>query len=56
MLTYAFICAKSAVYKNPKVAFTTEGNNFKLCLTEQLLNVFKPWCEWGNCQLQPHFH
>ena len=19
----------------------------KLCLTKQLLNVFKPWCEWG---------
>ena len=24
-----------------------EGNNFKLCLTKQLLNMFKLWCEWG---------
>ena len=24
-----------------------EGNNFKLCLTKQLLNMFKPCCEWG---------
>ena len=21
--------------------------NFKLCLTQQLLNMFKLWCEWG---------
>ena len=24
-----------------------EGNNFKLCLTKQLLKMFKLWCEWG---------
>ena len=24
-----------------------EGNNFKLCLTKQPLNMFKFWCEWG---------
>ena len=24
-----------------------ETNLFKLCLTKHLLNVFKPWCEWG---------
>ena len=24
-----------------------EENNFKPCLTKQLLNVFKLWCEWG---------
>ena len=22
-------------------------NNFKPCLTKQLLNMFKLWCEWG---------
>ena len=21
----------------------------KLCLTKQLLNMFKLWCEWGKC-------
>ena len=24
-----------------------EGKNLKPCLTKQLLNMFKPWCEWG---------
>ena len=26
-----------------------EENNFKPCLTKQLLNIFKLWCEWGIC-------
>ena len=28
-----------------------EENNFKLCWTRQLLNVFKLWCEWGTSSL-----
>ena len=33
-----------------------EGNNFKLCLTNQLLNVFKPWCEWGIGNMARFLH
>ena len=35
--------------KNPKADFIYEGNIFKLCLTKQLRNVFKPWRECGIC-------
>ena len=41
-LTYGFICAKSVVDKNPKATFMKET-----ILTKQLLNVLKPWREWG---------
>ena len=29
-------------------------NNFKLCLTKQLLNMFKLWCERGIIKTTPH--
>ena len=32
--------------KTLKSRFYNE-NNFKPCLTKQLLNMFKLWCEWG---------
>ena len=41
------ICAKFEVKKTSVSNFYKE-NNFKPCLTKQLLNMFKLWCEWGN--------
>ena len=33
--------------KKPSVSSFYEENNFKPCLTKQLLNMFKLWCERG---------
>ena len=33
--------------KRTSVSSFYEENNFKPCLTKQLLNMFKLWCEWG---------
>ena len=41
-----FICAEFEVKKISVSSFYKE-NNFKPCLTKQLLNMFKLWCEWG---------
>ena len=40
------ICAEFEVKKTSASTFHKE-NNFKPCLTKQLLNMFKLWCEWG---------
>ena len=39
-------CAEFEVKKTSASSFYKE-NNFKPCLTKQLLNMFKLWCEWG---------
>ena len=33
--------------KKTSVSSFYKENNFKPCLTKQLLNMFKLWCEWG---------
>ena len=33
--------------KTTSVSSFYKENNFKPCLTKQLLNMFKLWCEWG---------
>ena len=38
------ICAEFEVKKTSISSFYKE-NNFKPCLTKQLLNMFKLWCE-----------
>ena len=40
------ICAEFEVKKTSVSSFYKE-NNFKPCLTKQLLNMFKLWCEQG---------
>ena len=40
------ICAEFEVKKTSESSFYNE-NNFKPCLTKQLSNIFKLWCEWG---------
>ena len=40
------ICAEFE--KKASVSSFYKENNFKLCLTKQLLNMFKLWCEQGN--------
>ena len=40
------ICAEFEVKKKLVSSFYKE-NNFKPCLTKQLLNMFKLWCERG---------
>ena len=40
------ICAEFEVKKTAVSSFYKE-NNFKPCLTQQLLNMFKLWCERG---------
>ena len=40
------ICAEFEVKKASISSFYKE-NNFKPCLTKQLLNIFKLWCERG---------
>ena len=34
--------------KKTSVSSFHKENNFKQCLTKQLLNMFKLWCEWGT--------
>ena len=47
-LTHVFlICAEFEVKKKTSVSSFYEENNFKPCLTKQLLNMFKLWCERG---------
>ena len=38
------ICAEFEV---KKTSVSSKENNFKPCLTKQLLNMFKLWCERG---------
>ena len=33
--------------KNIRLNSFYEEKKIKLCLTKQLLNMFKLWCEWG---------
>ena len=42
----SLICAEFEVKKTSVSSFYKE-NNFKPCLTKQLLNMFKLWCERG---------
>ena len=52
------LCAEFEVKKTSVSSFYKE-NNFKPCLTKQLLNMFKLWCEWGIRHQVPklfHFH
>ena len=44
---FFLICAESEVKKKTSVSSFYKENNFKPCLTKQLLNMFKFWCEWG---------
>ena len=47
------ICAEFEVKKTSVSSFYKNcfyKNNFKLCLTKQLLNMFKLWCEWSISQ------
>ena len=41
------ICAEFEVKKKTTVSSFHKESNFKPCLTKQLLNMFKLWCEWG---------
>ena len=41
------ICAEFEVRKHQYLSSFYKENNFKPCLTKQLLNMFKLWCEWG---------
>ena len=34
--------------KNIRLNSFYEEKKIKLCLTKQLLNMFKLWCEWGT--------
>ena len=43
---FFLICAEFEVKKASISSFYKE-NNFKPCLTKQLLNMFKLWCERG---------
>ena len=45
-LNMFLICAEFEVKKTSVSSFSKE-NNFKPCLTKQLLNMFKLWCEQG---------
>ena len=44
---FFLICAESEVKKKTSVSSFYKENNFKPCLTKQLLNMFKFWCERG---------
>ena len=39
--------------KNIRLNSFYEEKKIKLCLTKQLLNMFKLWCEWGIRVLTP---
>ena len=39
--------------KNIRLNSFYEEKKIKLCLTKQLLNMFKLWCEWGISLSQP---
>ena len=41
------ICAEFDWSKKTSVSNFYKENNFKQCLTKQLLNMFNLWCEWG---------
>ena len=41
------LCAEFEVKNKTSVSSSYKENNFKPCLTKQLLNMFKLWCEWG---------
>ena len=41
------LCAEFEVKKKESVSSFYKENNFKPCLTKQLLNMFKLWCERG---------
>ena len=43
---FFFFCAEFEVTKTSISSFYKE-NNFQPCLTKQLLNMFKLWCERG---------
>ena len=43
----SLICAEFVVKKKTSVNNFYKENNFKPCLTKQLLNMFKLWCERG---------
>ena len=51
-LKHVFYCAEFEVKKTSVSRFYKE-NNFKPCLTKQLLNMFKLWCEWGISLTKP---
>ena len=38
--------------KNIRLNSFYEEKKIKLCLTKQLLNMFKLWCEWGISYIQ----
>ena len=38
--------------KNIRLNSFYEKKKIKLCLTKQLLNMFKLWCEWGIKMIQ----
>ena len=40
--------------KNIRLNSFYEEKKIKLCLTNQLLNMFKLWCEWGISQELQH--
>ena len=45
-------CTTFAITKEQRNQHLKE-TNFKLCLTQQLLNMFKLWCEWGLTLQEP---
>ena len=45
-------CTTFAITKEQRNQHLKE-TNFKLCLTQQLLNIFKLWCEWGLTLQEP---
>ena len=46
-LKYVFLICAEFELKKTSVNSCYKENNFKPCLTKQLLNTFKLWCEWG---------
>ena len=49
------ICAEFVIeVKKSSVSSFFKENNFKPCLTKQLLNMFKFWCEWGISLISNH--
>lgn len=44
-------CPKFAINKSTVGSFFKE-HRFKTCLTKQLLNMFKLWCEWGKLHVR----
>ena len=45
-------CTAFAITKEQRNQHLNE-TNFKLCLTQQLLNMFKLWCEWRLTLQEP---